>query len=180
MRYGSAFIKETNEKIRAAGKKPCPACSGSGKISGKPCGACKGAGAVDFNWMDLWEVEVTNADGTPGSMNDVPVEEVCRALDEASTWGGMPWDRKMQITKMAVMGKKVLVFYGDVQVGAGFILTKVDQTFDLFPELKDNPPALTRLIDVCISGIMGKSVPPQTSARPPAAGILGPGTSPRR
>jgi hypothetical protein len=112
-----------------------------------------------------------------GGVNDVNVEEACRALDEGAQWGGMPWERKVAITKMSIVGKKVFIFYGGVQIGAGFILTKVDQSFDLFPELKENNPALTRLIDICITALLGKSVPPQTGGQTPAAGMQRPGAS---
>ena len=181
MRYGSAFVKETNRRVRDAGLQPCPTCRGkAGKEGTEKCPTCKGAGTVSFNFMDLWEVEVSNPDGSPGGLNEISVEDGCRALDEGSTFGGMPYERKLAVAKLSVLGKRVTLFYDGVQVGAGFILNKMEQSFDLFPELHDNHPALVKLLDICTAALLGKSVPPQRSAQTPAAPTTGPGASSRR
>jgi len=105
------------------------------------------------------------------SFNDVPVMEASRALDEATVFG-MSWDNKVLMTRHSILGKKVVISYKGKPIGPGFVMNRINDPLDSFPELK-SAPAFRFLVDACVSHLMEKSLPPQESEPPAAAGTRG-------
>ena len=103
----------------------------------------------------------------PDGFAEVPVQELCRAMD-ASTENGMQFEDKVLMTRYLTLGKRIVVSYDGKEIGSAQ-MTGMLNMFDAFPVWKDNPLALRMLMNVCEAYLLKKSLPPQLGVQLPAA-----------
>ena len=122
--------------------------------------------AVDPLFLKNYSVDIDPSIKMP------PVMVGGKAIDEAKQIGSMPWETKVLIMRHSILGQKVTISYKGKPIGPGFVMNSMTDPLDSFPELT-SIPALQFLVDVCMSALMEKSLPPQEGDPLAAAGMQG-------
>jgi hypothetical protein len=92
-----------------------------------------------------------------------PVIEICRCMDS-----GLPFDAQERLTKYCILGKPVKIYLDDKLLET-LIVNKLDDRWDVFKVFVEYPMALQRLIDICVSHITKKYMPPSKNTPQKAA-----------
>jgi hypothetical protein len=165
MKMTSNYTRLIGEQMKASSEKDCPGCKGTGIAGKDPCLPCNGTGKVADKFIDRYEWVV--------DFKFPPLLEIVRAMDEAVSSGGLiSIDTKDRLLHLAIIGKPAKLNYDGVELGS-FVSNSKEDVWDNFPVLADNPSALRLLMDLALSFVMSKWMPPQVGAPSAAATIPG-------
>jgi hypothetical protein len=162
-KYTSKYTRLIGEQMKASSEKDCPACKGTGVAGKDPCLACKGTGKIADKFIERYQWEV--------DFKFPPVLEIVRSMDEAvSNQGTISIETKDRLLHLAIIGRPAKLSYDGVELGS-FVSNSKEDVWDNFPVLADNPSALRLLMDLALSFVMSKWMPPQVGA-PTAAAVI--------
>jgi hypothetical protein len=103
-----------------------------------------------------------------GEFGSLPLLDVVRYLTEIDG-GELSIESKDRITRAAVINRKVTIFYQGKMLETPFIMNSPIDPWDSIPAVAKNPTALIVLMELAVSKMIEKSLPPQAESDPPVA-----------
>ena len=107
-----------------------------------------------------------------GDMGMPPLLDVVRYLTEMAEKDGLSVESKERILRHAILGKRVTLTYRGKELGA-FTMNAMNDPLEAFDPLRNNPAAVMLLMEITSNRMVEKSLPPQDSDPPMAAGTKG-------
>jgi hypothetical protein len=101
--------------------------------------------------------ELINGDNSPAKINMPPVIEIIKSLNFEKT---LETEQTERLTRYCLLNRIVIVKYNGEELGR-FIFNDLDSSWENYQVLVDNPLALQFIINVCISEVIKKSIPPR-------------------
>jgi len=104
----------------------------------------------------------------PEGFADVPVLEVCRIINESDEDMPMRFEDKERLMRFSILGKPIKMSYAGKALGT-VLMNKLTDSLDAYTVFKDNPMALSFLMNVCVAYVLKRSLPPRKQVPPVAA-----------